>query len=198
MRHLAKCTALTKSCGYCQSPSPKTDLKGHERRCELKYQLIDSSNGAYFCKICEKGFKRREYAMVHISRSHKDWKSSDVLKSCSGTTSEVIPQTPSIQISSPFEFHEESFQVTIEPTTEQIEIKHETPSEIVDSNLDFLEDFSVYSDLKIIVNEEFSFDVHKILLARASPYFHTILQNPNGNGELHLNCKIGTITELLR
>ena len=197
VNHFAQCN-INKVCGYCQSPSLKVDVRKHEERCKEKFQLIDSSNNCHTCNICKKSFPKREHAMVHISRSHNDWKLQlkDLKKSI------PTPMTPEIQIGETFELQSESeFQVTIEDsTTEDITIKNEvSDTEVADSGLDFLKEFEMYSDLKMFVNNEFTFNVHKILLARASSHFHQLLQNPNGNGEIHLNSvELSCIIELLR
>ena len=67
-RHTTKCVKRTQVCNYCRTPSHKSDMPAHEKRCMQKYQYIKNAEGSKFCKICKRTFANRTNAMIHMVR----------------------------------------------------------------------------------------------------------------------------------
>ena len=179
-RHTKKCVKRTQKCGYCRTPSHKSDMPAHEKRCMQKYQYIKNAEGSKFCKICKRTFANRTNAMIHIGKAHPNWQKIPIRSLPKSLKKENEDLSPNQIFEKPY----------------KIEVKREVNAdENSPKMMEFLKCNKDSSNLKIIVDERYIFYTHKRLLAKYSAVFNSLLKTSEAFEEIHSNCGWKTMSD---
>ena len=184
-RHTKKCVKRTQKCGYCRTPSHKSDMPAHEKRCKEKYQYIKDAEGSKFCKICKRNFANRTNAMIHIGKAHPNWQKIPIRSQPKSLKEENEDLSPN--------------QIFEEPC--KIEVKSETYKTFKNDKPEMIEFYKCFegsSNVKIIVDELHIFYVHKGMLAKYSTFFKSLFKTSDAKEVIHTNCSWKIMSELTR